>query len=81
MANGLQWISIVAAFLGAFFWFWSASVSIPPVTMALWRDGKITRPPHEKALKRQSQLSAIAAVFAGVASAFQGLSFYLSISS
>ena len=75
----LQWISIVAALLAAFFWYWSASVVIPPITMAIWDGKKLHRPPHELALQRAARLSAIAAIFAATSALSQGISFYLTL--
>lgn len=76
MLIALQWISIIAAFLAAFFWFWSSLVAIPTITFAIIKDGVVKRPPHEAAFRRQSRMNAIAAAFAAIAAVAQGVSFY-----
>lgn len=68
----LQVVSAAAAIFAAAFWFWSATIAIPRVTMAVIQaDGSVKRPPHEAAFKNQSKLSAIAAAAAGVSSLAQ----------
>lgn len=67
-ATVLQWVSIVTGALAALFWLISALVPIPEFRVPHYRRGEgVTRPPHEKALKRQGIFSTIAAAFAVVA--------------
>ncbi|MGV3548981.1 hypothetical protein [Rhizobium sp.] len=76
----LQWISIMAAFIAAFFWFWSAIVPIPSIRMTLMnKDGSITRPPHEAAFRKQSKMNALGAMAGAIAAIAQGTSFYLTL--
>ncbi|MGA0601046.1 hypothetical protein ACO2Q3_10125 [Caulobacter sp. KR2-114] len=71
--TALNIVSAVAAFVAAALWLASALVRISPVTLAIIReDGTIQRPKHESDLRRQSALSAWAAIAAAVAAALQG---------
>ncbi|MEW6626897.1 MAG: hypothetical protein AB1431_08930 [Pseudomonadota bacterium] len=63
----------VFAIAAAGFWFWSAAMRLPRATMRTWdrEAGKTVETPREKAERQQSKLSAIAALFAGVAALCQ----------
>ena len=62
-AGHLQGGSVVAGIVSAVFWFWSAAVSLPSIDIR-WDGGA---PLFAAALKHQSNLSAVAAICAGVA--------------
>ena len=72
--NLIQWISATTAIAAAVLWFWSASISIPDMMeLPLSGKGSLT-----DLLKKQSRISALAALCAGVAALAQTGSMLLS---
>lgn len=69
-------ISAVCALVAAGFWFWSAAVPVPDLLQTPMSDGSIT-----DIMRRQSRLSAIAAVFAGASAIAAAVAVCLKISS
>lgn len=67
-------IALVAGILAAAFWFWSASISIPGIALTFDADFS----PLTNALRWQSRLSALAAVFTGVSVICQAIAQQLS---
>ena len=64
MASILQWVSIVAGFAGATFWFISASGKVPP--MVSYYDGAPPSDPFYQAFVNSVHMNQIAAVLTGV---------------
>ena len=78
MLIALQSFSVLAAFIAAFFWFRSARVKIPIITVAIIKeDGTIQRPPHEQAWRDQSRFNAYGALWAAGAAIAQGIALLL----
>lgn len=69
MTFACQWISAISAFIAAAFWLWSAVIIIPD-----FLNMTLSGPKSPSGyMNRQSRLSAIAAVFAGISAIAQAI--------
>ena len=69
----IQFVGVASALISALFWGLGAGVRIPAISLWWWRG---SQDPTTTALRRQSLMNAVAAVFAAIAAICQAIVIY-----